>query len=612
MAASSLYLSSAALSKAARTHDLLALNAALLGASACEDDEHLKGKTALMLASQQSGSEALAVVLALLATGSVGCALNRKDGKGRTALMLAARCGAHEVLQALIVAGADLEVLCARGESAWSKARRVGQERTGALLEAAGARNEQHLGSGDSHHARFQSGVESASVPFPMPHVSGCDATRFAKQYRGRMSVHLRGLVAGWPAATSWGTDRARLAYCVAGGAGKHLPLPVLRADGPGGRSVAADMRTPSDDFTLTVDECLSCALDASPLVVAMAPSSADAATTAGGAASEPAGSPDAGSSEPADVVDVAEELRLADFQPLDVPPLSVPSYFMCKLPLTPSLLGDLGAIPNALFGAPSAALRDEKRFWMSTRGAQTPLHFDHCHSVICQLVGRKRLTCFAPCDSIHLYPFPPPDGNVRTSRVDLWAWRFGASAARALEQQRFPNVACATPLECILSPGDVACTSTVSNPFVPRTQPLLRRVSDRDECLFASGGLRRRAAWLVALCGEPRRLGLGAAAIRHDECGTARYGSPMDTAGLGRAASTDRSSVATVCSGPRYDASEAAAPPATPAPAHALRTYGRSRAIDVTRLWESHPLCCERVVAGRGTPSAAPRTLAS
>ena len=55
------------------------------------------------------------------------------------------------------------------------------------------------------------------------------------------------------------------------------------------------------------------------------------------------------------------------------------------------------------------------------------------------------------------LYPFAQADGNVRTSRVDLWAWRFGGEAEREAERASHPDVASAMALECVLSPGDVA-----------------------------------------------------------------------------------------------------------------------------------------------------------
>ena len=88
----------------------------------------------------------------------------------------------------------------------------------------------------------------------------------------------------------------------------------------------------------------------------------------------------------------------------------------------------------------------------MGSRGVVTPMHFDHCHTVIAQVHGRKRVTVCPPRDSEHMYPFSVADGAPRTSRVDLWAWNKGDGAERA----RFPDVARATQYECELAPGDV------------------------------------------------------------------------------------------------------------------------------------------------------------
>jgi len=34
-----------------------------------------------------------------------------------------------------------------------------------------------------------------------------------------------------------------------------------------------------------------------------------------------------------------------------------------------------------------------ETRLWLSSTGAETPLHFDHCHSVIVQVVAPRHWT---------------------------------------------------------------------------------------------------------------------------------------------------------------------------------------------------------------------------
>ena len=345
-----------------------------------------KSKTTLMIASQTRGPDAQPAVVALLCA-SMG-EINRRDYKGRTALMLAARCGSEIVLQLLIEAGAELEMVCHRKETAWQKASHGGHSSSAALLETAGARHGRSLSTIDEMLLS-----ELMPTPFPMPSVSGCGAPRFASQFRNRMPVCIPGLVAGWPASSTWSNDRERLTSRL-GGASCLVPLLRARCES---RTVAAEMRAPEDGATFPVSECLSWALDA-----------------------------------------------LGSLPPM-----------MSKLPLTRDIVADLGPVPQSIFGAPTVAAAGETRLWVSSSGSVTPLHFDHCHSVICQVVGRKRVTCFAPRDSVDLYPISLGDGNVRTSRVDLMAWRFGSVESRGGQRFQHPDVAFAMPLETVLLPGD-------------------------------------------------------------------------------------------------------------------------------------------------------------
>jgi hypothetical protein len=122
-----------------------------------------------------------------------------------------------------------------------------------------------------------------------------------------------------------------------------------------------------------------------------------------------------------------------------------------CKLRLSEKLIGGLGKLPHGLVVAAGDAL--ETRFWLGACGNETTLHFDLCHSVIAQIVGRKRVLLFPPGASASLYPFRVVDGAPRVSRVDLGAWLRGDAA----ECARHPNVrACAGALECTLHAGDV------------------------------------------------------------------------------------------------------------------------------------------------------------
>ena len=88
----------------------------------------------------------------------------------------------------------------------------------------------------------------------------------------------------------------------------------------------------------------------------------------------------------------------------------------------------------------------------MGSGGVVTPLHFDHCHTVISQVVGRKRVIVSPLDDSEHLYPRSVADGAPRTSRIDLGAWLRGDATQRAL----YPDVARARLYETELTPGDL------------------------------------------------------------------------------------------------------------------------------------------------------------
>ena len=127
-----------------------------------------------------------------------------------------------------------------------------------------------------------------------------------------------------------------------------------------------------------------------------------------------------------------------------------------CKLPLSEGLQGDIDDVASCLPRA--RALGGETRFWMSSSGVETPLHFDHCHSVIAQVVGTKRLVVFPPSESTNLYPYSVADGNPRTSRIDLRAWLAGGDEN---ERRRWPRVDSSYAYECVLQPGDIAYIPT-------------------------------------------------------------------------------------------------------------------------------------------------------
>ena len=84
---------------------------------------------------------------------------------------------------------------------------------------------------------------------------------------------------------------------------------------------------------------------------------------------------------------------------------------------------------------------------WIGPGGHVEPLHFDTAHSVIGEVVGRKRVLLFSPKNYFALYPFPvwSPIGST-FSRVDV------DNPDLAL----FPRAAERHAIECTLEAGDV------------------------------------------------------------------------------------------------------------------------------------------------------------
>jgi hypothetical protein len=93
-----------------------------------------------------------------------------------------------------------------------------------------------------------------------------------------------------------------------------------------------------------------------------------------------------------------------------------------------------------------SAASKFPGRFWLSSSGAVTPLHYDVVHSLFAQVGGRKHFTFFAPRDSASLYPFPMFSRHSYLSRVDILQ----------PDLREFPKFEQAKPFNSILEPGEV------------------------------------------------------------------------------------------------------------------------------------------------------------
>ena len=225
----------------------------------------------------------------------------------------------------------------------------------------------------------------------PMECVEACTAEEFRSRYRNKAAVCFRGLVGDWAALETW---RQR----------EHMERRWAARPPPCGRRrrqqhIPGGVRAKPTD---TAEVAVSTVLDATL------------------------------------------------FAPKDGPP---PPLLYCKLSLAAALRRDVGGLPESVFGEPSKlSTSGETTFWMGSGGVVTPLHFDHCHTVISQVVGRKRVIVSPLDDSEHLYPRSGADGAPRTSRIDLGAWLRGDATQRAL----YPDVARARLYETELTPGDL------------------------------------------------------------------------------------------------------------------------------------------------------------
>ncbi|KAF9372838.1 hypothetical protein CPB97_000979 [Podila verticillata] len=170
------------------------------------------------------------------------------------------------------------------------------------------------------------------------------------------------------------------------------------------------------------------------------------------------------------------EDLQLARFYYRGV----VPHSLYTDLAI-PALLDSL-ALPKTNSTFANAPNRDLMRIWISLAGATTPLHYDRCHGILIQLVGRKRFVVFSHEDTHGLYPYDGISGPGHASKVrglghcfpfKLSSCSDSASSSSSYLQQpdqhnlenlaevidRWPRVGKTCPWVVDLEPGDALYT---------------------------------------------------------------------------------------------------------------------------------------------------------
>jgi hypothetical protein len=87
---------------------------------------------------------------------------------------------------------------------------------------------------------------------------------------------------------------------------------------------------------------------------------------------------------------------------------------------------------------------------WVSSPGCITPLHFDLCHGLLCQVRGRKRVLLAEPLATRSLYLRAPGDANPQSSYIDAFKWLTGDVEQRS----KFAKVGTVDWHEVVLEPG--------------------------------------------------------------------------------------------------------------------------------------------------------------
>ncbi|KAF8981427.1 hypothetical protein BGZ46_002854 [Entomortierella lignicola] len=151
--------------------------------------------------------------------------------------------------------------------------------------------------------------------------------------------------------------------------------------------------------------------------------------------------------------------------------------YYRGKVPSTlysdlriPELLTSL-SLPKESTPFANAPNKDLMRIWISLAGATTPLHYDRCHGILIQLVGRKRFVVYSHEDTNNLYPYDGITGPGHASKVRglghcyPFSNTFTNSDHKHLKDnmtqilERWPKVRNADPWVIDLEPGDALYT---------------------------------------------------------------------------------------------------------------------------------------------------------
>ena len=87
---------------------------------------------------------------------------------------------------------------------------------------------------------------------------------------------------------------------------------------------------------------------------------------------------------------------------------------------------------------------------WVSTAGNVTPLHYDRCHGVLCQVVGHKRVLLVCPEETSNVYARSADTGMAHTSAADLHA-----AVDEGRPSPAHPSLARCEVLYVLLAPGE-------------------------------------------------------------------------------------------------------------------------------------------------------------